>query len=362
MKESPIPLGFRHLPPSLGDNVRDKRMTITRMMFRYAADQERTISEETKLDVIDNFTWPEYQHHPTPTAIWMRWQRWRMYFLHRVTGFYLQKFSFDNIPDFIPYGPPMWRPVDSRRATRFNWIYLSATNGRFEKVEAGYAYQDEFPDLDFLQGVKDDNIMAWVKCTFWNLNATTSSSKIWWNRQAKVNDHLKNSRHVRRTKERCEPPEWGRVNQHHAHSDNWDDKKPGLESNNYKRKHDWNDTMTQNTKNTWEYTDDHKYDEITKNKRLKGVGIKSSGDDLATQDARNNSQAHLQLRSRAQSLIWSIRSCSDERDDRLSSAITGQSTESSEERKKSKREMATKSKKWRIQSIVFKKLMQGHES
>jgi hypothetical protein len=132
----------------------------------------------------NNVDWDFFTKAPQPKDSFLRWHRWRCYFLNR-----MQRYSVlhdDDVRhlsmiDEHPEGPPHWRDVDGLRATKRNWFYMNSLTVQYFKIPCGF--QDDVIPVDPRSRIGD--IVFWDQIPLWKLPPHVSFTPI----QRTYNNH-----------------------------------------------------------------------------------------------------------------------------------------------------------------------------
>ncbi len=115
-----------------------------------------------------NVEWDFFTRAPQPKDSFLRWHRWRCYFLNR-----LHRYEDDydvrhlSMIDDHPEGPLDWRDVDEIRATKRNWFYMDSLTTQFFKIPCGF--QEEVIPVDPRSTLGD--IAFWDQIPLWKLTS-----------------------------------------------------------------------------------------------------------------------------------------------------------------------------------------------
>ena len=224
MIDDPLPFSpTLFLPADLGQTTQERQRNVMKSMYRYASAQERTVHQHVKEEVTNNVIWKEFSAYPDPSPSWIRWQRWRCYFLNRVFTFLTEGLRPEDLPCEFPYGPPPRTDRDRHRATLTNWFFLNANDGQFHKVDVGFAFQDEIPDVTHLNHVQERSIVMWSQITIWTLDPSEYSRSDFWNRHAQYPQCNVLSTRLQRLAAYglARTPRWGRNNLPTTNSAKW---------------------------------------------------------------------------------------------------------------------------------------------
>ncbi len=115
----------------------------------------------------NNVEWDFFTKAPQPKDSFLRWHRWRCYFLNR-----LLRYEDDHdvrhlsMIDDHPEGPPDWREVDKLRATKRNWFYMDSLTIQYFKIPCGF--KEEVIPVDPRSEIGD--IAFWDQIPLWKLH------------------------------------------------------------------------------------------------------------------------------------------------------------------------------------------------
>jgi hypothetical protein len=116
----------------------------------------------------NNVDWDSFTRAPQPKDAFLRWHRWRCYFLNRLHRYsILQDYDVRNMSmiDDHPEGPPQWRYVDELRAKKRNWFYMDSRTIQYFKIPCGF--QEEVIPVDPRSPIGD--IAFWDQIPLWKL-------------------------------------------------------------------------------------------------------------------------------------------------------------------------------------------------
>jgi hypothetical protein len=213
----PNPVMF--FPSKLSANLQMRKRQLNRALLTFVIRLEIHIESKTWYDTLDNVYWGIGNAEPSPKLSWLRYIRWRQYFLHlKLSG--ITRTPPDTLP--IAFGPPYLRPQDKVRMGYTNCFALCLSSGQFASNNTGChnAYDPE-EMLPNFPNVKSDDIILYQFKSIWTLdlndfdvhphvNSTRTNTTITYkltslkkdclsSRQRKVMDHLS-----------MQYPEWGR--------------------------------------------------------------------------------------------------------------------------------------------------------
>jgi hypothetical protein len=116
----------------------------------------------------NNVDWDSFTRAPQPKDAFLRWHRWRCYFLNSLHRYsILQDYDVRNMSmiDDHPEGPPQWRYVDELRAKKRNWFYMDSRTIQYFKIPCGF--QEEVIPVDPRSPIGD--IAFWDQIPLWKL-------------------------------------------------------------------------------------------------------------------------------------------------------------------------------------------------
>jgi hypothetical protein len=210
-------------------SIEMRRNEINRALNKFVIRLDVHIEAKTWYDSLDNVYWGIGTDEPSPKLSWLRYIRWRRYFMHLM----LSGISFtpdDEGP--IKSGPPYLRGIDKERMDLTNCFALCQSTGQYVSNNRGcyratdpVEYEVAFPNVHV-----DDIIMyhyksIWRLQDYDNFQSHTRWNYIRWNqsvylgytpvptgklslRQKKVFDYLRNRY-----------PEWGSKTALHPQQD-----------------------------------------------------------------------------------------------------------------------------------------------
>jgi hypothetical protein len=155
---------LKYLPPILSNDTHERSRQIMIAMVRYVRQIEPHFHQHLDKAYRDNVEWDYFTKSPTPKESFLRWCRWKCYFVNRYHR-YQDRENLDELSplDDRPEGPPNWRDVDELRAQRRNWFIMNSVTSQYKKVTCGF--QDEFIPQDDYFDLKD--IVFWEQIPLW---------------------------------------------------------------------------------------------------------------------------------------------------------------------------------------------------
>jgi hypothetical protein len=155
--------------PSVLDPDDEKRKReVNRALNKFVIRLEIHIEALSWYDTLDNVQWGIGTGEPTPKLPWLRYLRWRRYYLHLL----LSGIAFTP-PDepFNPEGPPNLRSRDSERMGLTNCFALCKSTGQFASNGLGcHRAADPEDPLPRFPNVCDDDILAYQFKSMWTIN------------------------------------------------------------------------------------------------------------------------------------------------------------------------------------------------
>jgi hypothetical protein len=105
---------IKYLPPFLSTDPHLRSRQIMIVMERYIRQIEPHFHQHLDKAYRDNVEWDYFTKSPTPKASFLRWCRWKCYFVNRYHR-YMDRDNRDALSpiDDLPQGPPNWRDVDA---------------------------------------------------------------------------------------------------------------------------------------------------------------------------------------------------------------------------------------------------------
>ena len=122
--------------------------------------------ERTLADIHSNVEWDYLTKSPAPNDSFLRWHRWRCYFLNRMHR-YEDRCDLGDLSfiDDHPEGPAEWRVVDELRAEKRNWFYMDSLTIQFFKIPCGF--QEDIIPIDPRSTIGD--VSFWDQIPLWKL-------------------------------------------------------------------------------------------------------------------------------------------------------------------------------------------------
>ncbi len=170
---------IRFFPTMLDFNLERRKQQINRALNKFVIALDVSIEGKTWYDTLNNVYWGIGTGDPTPKLVWLRYLRWRRYFLHlKLSGITMTK------PDTEPImlGPPNLRLCDKQRMGLRNCFALDFDAGQFASNSVGchHASDPESPFPRF-PNVKEDNIILYQYKSIWTLDLNDFDCKATWN-------------------------------------------------------------------------------------------------------------------------------------------------------------------------------------
>ena len=205
---------LKYLPSFLSTDLHQCSRQIMIAMEGYTRQIEPHFHKHLDQAYRDNVEWDGFTHSPKPKASFLRWCRWKCYFINRYHR-YLDRDNLDALSpiDDLPEGPPNWRDVDELRAEHRNWFIMDSMTSQYKKVNCGF--QDEVLPRD--NDVNHEDIVFWEQIPLWKRGPHNNYLPITrvWNNSARgqIAEHL-SQRHTRLTTFLKRPDsKWGSVAQ-----------------------------------------------------------------------------------------------------------------------------------------------------
>ena len=175
--KQPNPMMF--FPPALHSEKRKRKQQINTALNKFVIVLEMHIEGKTWYDTLDNVYWGIGTGEPSPKLSWLRYIRWRRYFLHlKLSGITQTAPDLDEIKS----GPPNLRNSDRERMSLTNCFALSIKTGQFEANNVGChsVYDPESPFPQF-PNVKDGFIALYQFKSIWTLDLNDYDCNTAWN-------------------------------------------------------------------------------------------------------------------------------------------------------------------------------------
>ncbi len=117
--------------------VRSRQIKIA--IKSYVRKIEPHFGRKLNEEFYNNVEWDFFTKSPQPKDSFLRWHRWRCYFLNRLHR-YEDDYDIRHLSmiDDHPEGPPAWREVDELRATKRNRFYMDFQTIQFFKIPCGF--------------------------------------------------------------------------------------------------------------------------------------------------------------------------------------------------------------------------------
>ena len=174
--KKPNPMKF--FPPLLHANPTARRLQINRALNKFVIAMDVQIEGKTWYDTLDNVYWGIGTGEPSPTLSWLRYLRWRRYFLHlKLSG--ITRTQPDQEP--IKLGPPNLRECDKERMSLTNCFGLSTSTGQFAANSTG-CHTASNPDSPFprFPNVPEASIILYQYKSMWTLDLNDYDCNTVW--------------------------------------------------------------------------------------------------------------------------------------------------------------------------------------
>jgi len=213
----PNPLMF--FPSMLNPVNKEQRLhEINRALNKFVIRLEVHIEALSWYDTLDNVYWGIGNGEPTPKLSWLRYLRWRRYFLHLLLSGI--QFSPPNDPP-MPEGPPNLTTRDKERMGLTNCFALCKSSGQFASNSRGcHRAADPEDPLSSFPNVKVEDIIVYQFKSMWTIDLNDHNvDSIWMFKGTSINsgsssaDMPRLSRRQQRVQHYLDNryPEWGRI-------------------------------------------------------------------------------------------------------------------------------------------------------
>jgi hypothetical protein len=181
---------FRKLNPirffstMLDFNLDRRKQQINRALNKFVIALDVAIEGKTWYDTLDNIYWGIGTGDPTPKLVWLRYLRWRRYFLHlKLSGI------TRTMPDTesIQFGPPNLRLCDKQRMELTNCLALDFDAGQFASNSVGCHHASD-PGSPFpkFPNVKEERIILYQYKSIWTMDLNDFDCRASWNHTFKL--------------------------------------------------------------------------------------------------------------------------------------------------------------------------------
>jgi hypothetical protein len=149
-------------------NEQKRKQEINRALNKFVIRLEVHIEALSWYDTLDNVYWGIGNGEPTPKLSWLRYLRWRRYFLHLLLSGI--QFSPTNDPP-MPEGPPNLTSRDIERMGLTNCFALCKSSGQFASNNRGcHRAADPEDSLPSFPNVKNEDIIAYQFKIMWTID------------------------------------------------------------------------------------------------------------------------------------------------------------------------------------------------
>ncbi len=159
-------------------SVEKRQQEMNRALNKFVIRLEVHIEALTWYDTLDNVYWGIGNGEPTPKLSWLRFLRWRRYYLHLL----LSGISFAPSNDpLIPYGPPNLTSRDIERMGLTNCFALCKSSGQFASNSLGcHRAADPEDPLPGFPNVPAHEILAYYFKSMWTINLNEYDAETVW--------------------------------------------------------------------------------------------------------------------------------------------------------------------------------------
>jgi hypothetical protein len=175
--KKPNPMMF--VPTWLDSNPEKRKAQINRALNKFVIVVDIHIEARTWYDTLDNVYWGIGTGDPTPKLSWLRYLRWRRYFLHlKLSG--ITRTPEDNEP--IKFGPPYIRDCDKERMGPTNCFALTTETGQFASNSYGcHRASDPADPFPKFPNVDDNSIILYQYKSIWSIDLNDFDCNTKWN-------------------------------------------------------------------------------------------------------------------------------------------------------------------------------------
>jgi hypothetical protein len=175
--KKPNPMMF--VPTWLDSNPEKRKAQINRALNKFVIVMDIHIKARTWYETLDNVYWGVGTGDPTPKLSWLRYLRWRRYFLHlKLSG--ITRTPEDNEP--IKFGPPSLRDCDKERMGLTNCFALTTETGQFASNSYGCHRASDPADLfPKFPNVDDNSIILYQYKSIWSMDLNDFDCNTKWN-------------------------------------------------------------------------------------------------------------------------------------------------------------------------------------
>jgi hypothetical protein len=201
-------------PFSLDSQNRSRQ--INRALNTFIVRLDTLIDNKTIDEVTDNVFWGTTTINPSPKKAWLRWLRWKKYYLNLT----VTNVRHDRVTTELEhhhYGPPFIRTKDRRRMSMHNCFTLDSETAQFTCFGGCLNMFDDNPlvtHVPYNRVVLIQHVNIWhylsdyEEETFWPNTNTLCSLSSW--RAQRLNKYIRSIN-----------PEWGRKFEVHADDNSW---------------------------------------------------------------------------------------------------------------------------------------------
>jgi hypothetical protein len=209
-------------PFSLDPQLRSRQ--VNRALNTFIVRLEVLIDNKTLDEVTDNVFWGTITLNPSPKKAWLRWLRWKKYYLNlTVTNIRHDRVTTELVDPH--YGPPFIRPKDRQRMSMHNCFTLDSETAQYTCIGGCLDVFDDDPPVShvpYSMVVISQHVSIWHcayrpwgfhddydERTFWPSNNPTVGPTLSWRTQ-RLNKYIRSIN-----------PEWGRKAKGRNDSNTW---------------------------------------------------------------------------------------------------------------------------------------------
>jgi hypothetical protein len=209
-------------PFSLDSKIRSRQ--INRALNTFIIRLDTLIANKIIDDVSDNVFWGTISLNPSPKKAWLRWLRWKKYYLNlTVTNIRHDRVTTELVDPH--YGPPFIRPKDRQRMSMHNCFTLDSETAQYTCIGGCLDVFDDDPPVShvpYSMVVISQHVSIWHcayrpwgfhddydERTFWPSNNPTVGPTLSWRTQ-RLNKYIRSIN-----------PEWGRKAKGRNDSNTW---------------------------------------------------------------------------------------------------------------------------------------------
>ena len=163
------------IPPMLSIDAETRKRQIHRALNKFISRLDWHIQCKTEYDTFDNVHWGIASGDPHPKPVWLRYVRWKRYFIHlKLSGINQLSPKYDP----LPYGPPALRQIDLERMSLTNCFALELETGQY--ASCAYGCLNEASPIPKFPHINERSVVLYQYKSIWTLNLCERAMVTLW--------------------------------------------------------------------------------------------------------------------------------------------------------------------------------------